>query len=309
MHSFCRSLFVVAIALACFLPGQAAPVAAPAATAPAEGGAIEVRFTDSSNMKVQLRDTHLEIETPYGKLRVPVTDIRRIEFATRLPEDLAKRIDAAIANLGKDDFELRDKAKAELMALKEQAYHALVKVTKGKDLTAARLAQEVLDKIGDSLPEDMRVFREQDILHTDHMKIAGRLATTSLKMSTWQFGEQQVNLGVLHSLRIPGAEPEIDPKLIMPDPGSLNQFGNQVGKRFYIRVTGAVNGGIFGSDVYTADSHLATAAVHAGVLKVGETGVVKVTIVAPPPVYQSTTRNGITSNFYNQYPYAYEIKK
>ena len=52
---------------------------------------------------------------------------------------------------------------------------------------------------------------------------------------------------------------------------------------------------------------LAMAAVHAGVLKVGQTGVVKVLIVAPPAAFAGSTRNGVTSNNYMAYPGAYQI--
>src|SRR5690242_12054329 len=55
-------------------PGKAGREAAP----------IEVRFTDNSTMKLSLREERIEIVTRYGKLVVPVADIQRIEFGTRL---------------------------------------------------------------------------------------------------------------------------------------------------------------------------------------------------------------------------------
>src|SRR6185369_1403563 len=66
----------------------------------------------------------------------------------------------------------------------------------------------------------------------------------------------------------------------MADPGTLKNFRGQLGKTLLFEVTGAANGSVWGSGVYTDDSTLATAAVHAGVLKVGEKGAVKVTILA-----------------------------
>ena len=60
-------------------------------------------------------------------------------------------------------------------------------------------------------------------------------------------------------------------------------------------MTGNNLGTIWGTDVYTTDSNLGTACVHAGLLKVGEAGTVKVTIVEPVPIFQASTRNGITS--------------
>lgn len=61
-------------------------------------------------------------------------------------------------------------------------------------------------------------------------------------------------------------------------------------------VTGATHGTVWGSGVYTSDSHLGVAAVHAGVLKAGETGVVTVRIVNPPSHFVADKRHGVTTH-------------
>src|SRR5258708_5058385 len=58
-----------------------------------------------------------------------------------------------------------------------------------------------------------------------------------------------------------------------PDPGSVGGLRGQNGKAFLFEVTGANNGSVWGTDVYTDDWSLATAAVHARVLQAGQTGV------------------------------------
>src|SRR5215471_1018824 len=62
-----------------------------------EPGAVEVRFTDDSVLKLTLRDERIPLTTPYGKLLVPVADIRRIEFGWRVADDVARRIETAVA--------------------------------------------------------------------------------------------------------------------------------------------------------------------------------------------------------------------
>lgn len=94
-----------------------------------------------------------------------------------------------------------------------------------------------------------------------------------------------------------------------PDPGSLWRHNEQVGKHFLFKVTGAANGSLFGTDVYTTDSTLAVAAVHAGLLKVGETGVVRVTILTGAPAYVASTRNGVTSSAWSNYPASYKVSR
>jgi archaellum component FlaC len=92
-----------------------------------------------------------------------------------------------------------------------------------------------------------------------------------------------------------------------PDPGSLVGLHTQVGKSFCFDVTGQTDGAIWGSDVYTSDSSLATAAVHAGKVRPGERKVVRVTIVPALSSFQGSTRNGVTSGSYGPYPGAYRI--
>src|SRR2546421_11998622 len=78
-------------------------------------------------------------------------------------------------------------------------------------------------------------------------------------------------------------------------PATMIGLCEQVGQTYYFQVTGDTAGNVWGCDVYTADSTLAAAAVHAGVVKAGKTGVVRVTIVAPLNAYKGTTRNGVTT--------------
>ena len=56
--------------------------------------------------------------------------------------------------------------------------------------------------------------------------------------------------------------------------------------------------GVWGTDIYTMDSTLAQAAVHAGVLRPGQSGLVRVTILGPQPGFQGTLRNGVSSHDY-----------
>jgi hypothetical protein len=78
--------------------------------------------------------------------------------------------------------------------------------------------------------------------------------------------------------------------------GDLRSLEGKVGQSFFFQVTGDAHGALWGTDVYTSDSSLETACVHAGVLRPGESGVVKVTMVPPVAVYRGSTRNGVSSH-------------
>lgn len=100
----------------------------------------------------------------------------------------------------------------------------------------------------------------------------------------------------------------VSEKDALPNPGNLSAYAQKVGETFAFSVTGRVGGSVYGTGTYTTDSDLAAAAVHAGVLKDGEKGVVQVTIVEPPNQFSGTTANGITSNSWQAYPGAYTVR-
>ena len=79
------------------------------------------------------------------------------------------------------------------------------------------------------------------------------------------------------------------------------------GNTFYFRVTGAIEGMVWGTGTYTGDSALAAAAVHAGAVKEGETAIVKVTVLAPPAQFQGSIRNGVTTHDFGRFGTAYKV--
>jgi hypothetical protein len=276
-----------------------------------EPGTVEVRFADDSVLKLVLRDEKVEIVTPYGKLLVPIADIHRIEFATRLSEADAKRIPTLIANLGSPDFPTRDAASAELLKMQAKAYPALLEAVKNPDAEIVRRANDLIDKIRDAVPKENLEVRRHDVVHTADSKITGRISNTSLKAQTTQFGEVQLKLADVRSFRAPGAEDsgEINLANAQPAPQHLLMLQNQIGQTFTFRVTGVAQGALWGTDVYTLDSTLGMAAVHAGLIKVGETKALRVKIIPSPPAYMGSSRNGVTSEPFGAYPAAYQFMK
>jgi hypothetical protein len=100
--------------------------------------------------------------------------------------------------------------------------------------------------------------------------------------------------------------PEID---VQPNPGTLNGYRTQIGKSFYFKVTGSLVGGtVWGSGVYTDDSALTVSAVHAGVLRNGQEGIVKVTILPGQAQYQGSTQNGVTTQPYGTWTASYRVE-
>lgn len=82
---------------------------------------------------------------------------------------------------------------------------------------------------------------------------------------------------------------------VLPDPGTLEPFRGMDQQTWSFEVTGATEGPVWGTDVYSDDSILAVAAVHAGVLRAGETGIVTVTILPGRDRYTPSTRHGVST--------------
>lgn len=98
---------------------------------------------------------------------------------------------------------------------------------------------------------------------------------------------------------------------VLQDPGTMQSYRGKNGNRYSFRVTGKGAGRFWGGQdlVYTDDSPLAVAAVHAGLLDVGETGIVTVIVLPGRSSYPTLTRNGLTSISYGSYAGSYQFVK
>lgn len=269
---------------------------------------MEVRFTDESVLKMQLRADQLTVQTDRGKVKVPFSAILRVELAPRIADETVKKIDAAIRNLGSTEFRKREEASAQLLKWCEKAYPALVRATNNPDAEVVRRARALIAQIRTQVPSDRLVARKDDLVKTKTAKITGRIEETVLKANTLQFGEVALRLEHVFRMRSPSEGPDPLALVIQPAPISLIHLQNNLGKTYAFRLTGTIAGSVWGSDVYTTDSTLGMAAVHAGVLKNGETGVVLVTIVAGQPAYTGSTRNGVTTSAWPAYPSSFRVK-
>ena len=104
-----------------------------------------------------------------------------------------------------------------------------------------------------------------------------------------------------------GSKPASD---ATPAPSNLVAYNDKIGETLTFTVTGKTTGSVWGSGPYTTDSELSTAAVHAGAVKNGEVGTIKVTLIASPETFMGSEANGIRSNDWPQpFPAAYSITK
>ena len=141
--------------------------------------------------------------------------------------------------------------------------------------------------------------RENDVVYTDESKFSGKLTAQALRVNTSQFGDQQLKLADMRTLRSGAGVVAEELQNSPTAPANLMAFQQQYGKEMSFTVvgftaTGGQQASMWGTDVYTLDSHFAAAAVHAGVVKPGESAAVRVRIIQSPPQFVSSFRNGST---------------
>ena len=282
------------------------PTQPPEPSKPRPSVEVEVKFVDDSSMKLKVLDEKLELSTKHGVLQIVVSDIRRIDFANRVPADVAEKVLLAVGKLNHSDFKVREAATEELKGYRERAYPFVLKALKSEDPEVSRRADEVVKFIQSKVSPAHLEARDTDVIHTDDSKITGRLTAEMLRVSTFQFGEQQLKLADVRTMRAGAAVTE-EQQTAAQAPGNLSAYQQQFGKELTFSVTGftpmaGANPNLWGTDIYTLDSNLAAAVVHAGLAKPGETVVVRVRVIQSPPQFVSTFRNNVNSTAYNAYP-------
>ncbi|MBX9692611.1 MAG: hypothetical protein K2Z81_09525 [Cyanobacteria bacterium] len=97
---------------------------------------------------------------------------------------------------------------------------------------------------------------------------------------------------------------------VRPDPGTLTEYECEINNTFLFDVVGDKYGIVWGSDVYTADSQLSTAAVHAGLLRDGQRGIIRAEIVDMTGLVTiGTHQNDVISSDWGPYPFGYKLSK
>ncbi|MFO0936885.1 MAG: LCCL domain-containing protein [Gemmataceae bacterium] len=273
--------------------------------------AFEVLATDESSLRVVILDSSVELKTSFGLLVLPVQDIRRLDIGIRLTEDDDNKIQAAIAKLTDADRKARLQGREAVLAMPAKSLPAVRRAK--KSITDP----EILSTIGDVESrlvaalndKGEKEIMDRDTIRTGTSTFVGTIITKQFKVQTGPFGEQKLKLSDMQTARnlTPEAEDE-EGELITLPPTGMAQYQGQFGKVYRVRITGITNGSIWGTGTYTLDSYLPMAAVHAGVIKPGETAIVKIKIVEPPNVFQASYQNGVGSANYGSYPMgAYEF--
>jgi hypothetical protein len=160
---------------------------------------------------MQVLSEKLEIATLYGKLSVPIKDIRTIEFGVHYPEGVQAKINAAITKLGSGSYRQREQASKTLVDVGPYSFAAVYQASRSKDLETARRATDIVKQLRALHRKKDLKTSDEDRVVTPTFTIAGRILTLSIKAKTEYFGEVELGLAKMRTLRSVGrALPEVD---------------------------------------------------------------------------------------------------
>jgi hypothetical protein len=194
-----RTLVPATLTLVLSLPALGA-AQEPANTKEPAGKIAEVRFADGSVVRMSLLQENLEVMTRYGKLTIPVGEIRRIEFGMHMPGGLGEQIKTSIKLLGSEVFRDRDTASKDLLQAGHWACPSLHKACKSSDAETAQRATQLLKQIGEKVSPDLLRLKEEDVVHTNEFSMVGKVLSPTIKAQSPHFGDVSLKLCDLRAL-------------------------------------------------------------------------------------------------------------
>lgn len=171
-----------------------------AAEAPPPAEVVAYLHDGTVLRKVFLRDG-ITVVTRFGRLTVPAAEVRRIEFGLHVPEGVAREVEAAIKQLGSDEYKQREVAGKRLVALGYRAYPAVQAASRSPDKEVAARARAAAEQIRKAAPAELLSLREQDVVHTRDCVLTGRIEAEAFKAQTAALGPLTLRLGELRTLR------------------------------------------------------------------------------------------------------------
>lgn len=253
---------------------------------------FELSLRDGRSFVGVLHDFKMTFDTRFGPLTVFAADIKRIDFALTNSHDTTSAISTAVRRLGGADAK---EAEEELLVLGARAFPAMVALAQCGNEPIHRRARGLAGRIRASTTPEQLSLRTSHQVTTPDATFAANFPPDTFGFGLiTDAGHQSFDNHELFTLRqVPGPTIEVP----RPNPRWLGRFyTNSYGAKLSFIVTGDPNDGdVMGSNPYTLDSMLASAAVHAGVVKPGETKIVRVEIILAPSTFVGSGRNGVTS--------------
>ncbi len=162
----------------------------------------EVRFGDGSVVKMTLLQETIEVQTKYGKLQIPVNEIRRVEFGLHVPPEANAEIAKSIKRLASDVHKERDLASKDLVQAGHFAFLSLQKASKSGDQEVSSRAVYIMKQISEQVSPDLLKLREEDVIHTTEFPVIGKITSQTLRAHSPHFGDVSLKLSELRTMHV-----------------------------------------------------------------------------------------------------------
>ncbi len=162
----------------------------------------EVRFGDGSVVRMTILQDDLEVQTKYGKLTIPLAEVRRVEFGLHVPPDVNQQINQSIKRLASEVYKERDVASKDLMQVGHFAYPSLQRASKSGDMEVAYRAAGLIKQLSERVAPELLKIRDEDVIHTAEFPIIGKITSQSLKAHSPHFGEVSLKFSELRSMHM-----------------------------------------------------------------------------------------------------------
>ena len=203
--SLSRPLVLLAILLgntaACHADDPAPPPKAKPTLTPQAMPVFDFGFIDGSNVKVVVLEPSMAVTTKYGKLVVPLGELRRVELGFRYPPGVEDKLTAAIDKLAAPAYSEREEAGLQIYELKQYAGPMLKRATTDTNPERRQRAAVLLETVRRSVPAERVDAKDYDLIETAEFQLRGRLDAASLKIRTKQFGEAEVSIAEMKQFR------------------------------------------------------------------------------------------------------------
>lgn len=165
----------------------------------------EVRFNDGSLVRMTILQSDIEVMTKYGKLTIPLSDIRRVDLGLHLPQGLDQQIDQSIRLLASNTYKEREEATKGLVQAGHLAYPFLKKASSSSDLEVTHRVASLMKRIADKHPPELLRIKNEDVVHTTEFPVIGRLVSPTIKAHSTHFGELSLKLSDLRTVHLRAA--------------------------------------------------------------------------------------------------------
>ena len=157
-----------------------------------------LQLNNGDVVTVSVIEKYFELNTIYGKLKIPTTDVKSIHLSLRTSDIVNKIISSEITNLSSKNFQDRERAEEQLIKFGNYAYRPVGELLKSKDQEVTLRANRIIKTINSKF-NNLNMFTE-DTIETKRFTISGSLENSKFAVKNIYFGETQVSFDSLRSI-------------------------------------------------------------------------------------------------------------